>query len=302
MRKSQSIDRWTTEFPKISYFHPEVKNLNLIELKGQNYLECHEVYCDSTNQQARMLDAMFIYFEKTFENRSSYNILSIGCGSGSFEVPLLKKLLAKNQRIHFVGIDSNKEQTLATQQKLDTLARENENFSFDIFNEDFNSCFFDQSFDAILCIHVLYYCSNLESTLSKIRNLLDYDSKLVVMNAPLEDMAIPFFSISNQLWGRVPLYSHQIEETLDISQIPYSKQAISASLDISNCFDSQLERGKQLLDFILGVDTEYFSTSQKQMFLDYLHEISQTNSDGQITCSYPVNMLCVSKSATPPRL
>ena len=295
MRKSQSIDRWTTQFPKISYFHPEVTNLNLIELKGQNYLECHEVYCDSTNQQAKMLDAMFIYFEKTFENRSSYNILSIGCGSGSFEVPLLKKLLAKNQKIHFVGIDSNKEQTLATQQKLDTLARENENFSFEIFNEDFNSCSFEQSFDAILCIHVLYYCSNLESTLSKIRNLLDSDSKLVVMNAPLEDMAIPFFSISNQLWGRVPLYSHQIEETLNLSQIPYSKQAISASLDISNCFDSQLEGGKQLLDFILGVDTEYFSASQKQIFLDYLGEISQTNSDGQITCPYPVNMLCVSK-------
>ncbi|MGB7377923.1 MAG: hypothetical protein WA959_15365, partial [Rivularia sp. (in: cyanobacteria)] len=78
-------------------------------------------------------------------------------------------------------------------------------------------------------------------------------------------------------------------------QIPYSKQAISASLDISNCFDSQLKRGKQLLDFILGVDTEYFSTSQKQMFLDYLSEISQTDLDGQITCPYPVNMLCVSK-------
>ncbi len=295
MRTSQPIDRWTTEFAKISYFHGEVPNLNLIELKGQNYLECHEVYCHSTNQQAKMLDAMFIYFEKTFEDRSSYSILSVGCGSGSFEVPLLKKLLAKNQKIHFVGIDSNKEQTLATQQKLDNLARENENFSFEIFNEDFNSCSFKQSFDAILCIHVLYYCSDLESTLSKIRNILNSDSKLVVMNAPLEDMAIPFFSISNKLWGRVPLYSHQIEETLDIRQIAYSKQAIPASLDISTCFDSQLERGKQLLDFILGVDTKYFSASQKQMFLDYLREISKTNPDGQITCPYPVNMLCVSK-------
>lgn len=295
MRKSQSIDGWATEFAKISYFQQEVPNLNLIELKGQNYLECHEVYCNSTNQQAKMLDAMFIYFEKTFENRSSYSILSIGCGSGSFEVPLLKKLLAKNQKIHFVGIDSNKEQTLATQQKLDSLARENENFSFEIFNEDFNLCSFKQSFDAILCIHVLYYCSNLESTLSKIRKLLDSDSKLVIMNAPLEDMGIPFFCISNKLWGRVPLYSHQIEETLDIGQIPYSKQAISASLEISTCFDLQLEQGQQLLDFILGVDSKYFSVSQKQMFLDYLREISKTNPDGQITCPYPVNMLCVSK-------
>jgi SAM-dependent methyltransferase len=295
MGTSQSIDRWTTQFAKISYFHREVINLNLIELKGQNYLECHEVYCHSTNQQAKMLDAMFIYFEKTFENRSSYSILSVGCGSGSFEVPLLEKLLAKNQKIHFVGIDSNKEQTLATQQKLDRLARENGNFSFEIFHEDFNSCSFKQCFDAILCIHVLYYCSNLESTLSKIRNILDSDSKLVVMNAPLEDMAIPYFCISNNLWGTVPWYSQEIEETFDICRIPYSKQAISASLDISTCFDSQLKRGKQLLDFILGVDTEYFSASQKQMFLDYLREISKTNPDAQITCPYPVNMLCVSK-------
>jgi SAM-dependent methyltransferase len=295
MRKSHSIDRWITEFGQISYFHREVENLNLIELQGQNYLECHEVYCHSTNQQAKMLDAMFSYFEKTFEDRSTYSILSVGCGSGSFEVPLLKKLLAKNQKIHFVGIDSNKEQTLATQQKLEKLALENEKFSFEIFNEDFNSCSFKQSFDAILCIHVLYYCSNLESTLAKIRNILDSDSRFIVMNAPLEDMAIPFFSISNQLWGRVPLYSHQIEETFDIRQIPYSKQAISASLDISTCFDSQLKRGKQLLDFILGVDTKYFSASQKQMFLDYLREISKTNPDGQITCPYPVNMLCVNK-------
>lgn len=294
MPKLQTIDRWTTEFPKILDFNREVINLNLIELEGQNYLECHEVYCDSTNQQAKMLDAMFIYVEKTFEDRSRYNILSIGCGSGFFEIPLLKKLLDKNQKIHFVGIDSNKEETSAIQQKLDSLARQNKNFSFEIFNEDFDSFSFNRSFDVILCVHVLYYSSNLESTLLKISYLLGYDSKLVIMNAPLQDMAIPFFCISNKLWGTAPWYSQEIEKTFALRKIPYSKQHISASLDISSCF-VQSVRGKQLLDFILGVDTEYFRTYQKQMFLDYLREISQTNLDGKITCPYPANMLCVSK-------
>lgn len=168
-----------------------------------------------------------------------------------------------------------------------------QNISFDAIHADFNNLSISQNFDMVWCIHSLYYFSELESTLFKMLSLLKADGKIAIASEPLQALGIPFLYFLGFLQKSLPNHSEDVVAALERLKCRYKKQAIAASLNVSSCFNSHSQEGKQLLDFILGFNTSYFSNSQKQIFLDYLHKISCTNLDEEKNCPYNSNLFWI---------
>ena len=78
------------------------------------------------------------------------------------------------------------------------------------------------------------------------------------------------------------LFSDDLYQFFSEYNISFHQEIIESPLNITKCFQKDSQLGKYLLDFIVGANTTYFSTSQLQILLDYFSSNSQKLESGEI--------------------
>ncbi|NEP79401.1 MAG: class I SAM-dependent methyltransferase [Okeania sp. SIO3B3] len=259
------------------------QKLKLVKLNEQEYMEGLIAYRSQQNEQEMIIEATFQAIEKHKYSQESYNILSIGCGSGVFDKPFLTKLLELNKSIHFVGVEPKEVGCLKTEewcQKLSTFKPNK--FWFKIYPvslEEFQPL---QTFDIILLIHSCYYFSEIKSSVEKVYGLIGEEGIAIVAISLKTEISELYCYVNQRFYQRQRFYSEDLDRVLSEKNISFHQEIIESPVNITECFQKDSQLGKHLLDFIIGANTTYFSPSQLQVLLDYLSSNSQKLESGKI--------------------
>jgi len=291
---SDNVVLVSQKFPGIDRFEQEVAKMQLQKLSNEEYYQAHKALFSRTNQHAMMIEAGLRYADEVVGSKAECSVLSVGCGYGLFDEPFLRQLSLKTKKLHFVGVDRNEAECVIIEKKCHAIAAEcspKHKFDWQIHPRDFVNFESFQMFNIILLVHVCYYFTELEYPIRKAYELLDEGGQLIIMNNPLEEFKAPSSCILKQLGGIDYWYSEDIQLVLNQCHLSFERERIGASLNINP--DSDL--GKKVLNFIVSVKVEYFSSLQLQLLLEYLRKISSKKPDGEIIVSYPVDVFCIKK-------
>lgn len=210
------------------------------------------------------------------EDYEDFSILSVGSGSGLFEVPMLKKLLAEGKKVsRFTGVDIDEDANRLLKDALNTefaslLDNEIVSASFDAFNPK-------EPADIILYNHVFEYIR--EGQLDWMRKSLDLlaaGGKLLLFSPIQGGINAIYEQNMNEHFDYVPYYSADIEKMLSDAGMAFSKERIEGECDISLLDELDNDpNGTRLLSFLTQVDCRKVPGEQLAEQVSYFKSLAQ---------------------------
>jgi|GEM_PF-1934461 len=271
--------------------------LELVQLSEEEYTESQIVYRSRDNEKEVILEAILQTIKPKLSSQDNYRILSIGCGQGIFEKPFLQNLLERDKTLHFVGVEPKEKECTKIKKWCDKISAERQGkFSFKIHSVGFEEFASDESFDIILLINSLYYFSELEPSIQKTYQLLSKEGIAIATISPMRRLLNePYYCVNKRLYSQSRWFSEDIQKALIESNISFRKETIDFLVNITDSFQKGSQFGKQLLDFMIGANTAYFSPLQLRLLLDYFASGSQKMETGEIMLPHSVDLFSFEK-------
>jgi len=105
----------------------------------------------------------------------------------------------------------------------------------------------------------------------------------------------PYYCVNKRLYSQSRWFSEDIQKALIESNISFRKETIDFLVNITDSFQKGSQFGKQLLDFMIGANTAYFSPLQLRLLLDYFASGSQKMETGEIMLPHSVDLFSFEK-------
>lgn len=247
------------------------------ELTHERYDETHELFERSSDQQQLILHWLQALILSEFANFDPLKILSVGCGSGILDNPLVASIATKSQQVEYTAVDPNAVACRRFRNDFDE--QQLENVELDIQQQTIESVDTSDHFHVIHLVHSLYYFKDPACTIERLLKLLAPDGKLVIVlapNAKLNQLASCFWTHhqENGIWFSDGLADHLAENNLT-----FAKHRIDGEVDVQRCFDSDCRQGEMLLDFITQSDCQHLDDDVLQLCQDYLRSIGRQEDD-----------------------
>ena len=261
-------------------------------LTHQRFDETHELFERSSNQQQLILEWLSDLIQSHCAKLDPLRILSVGCGSGILDNPLIKSIAETSKRVEYTGVDPNVVACRRFQDEFDN--QKLPNVQLDLREENIETLTSTDRFDIILVVHSLYYFDDPANTLDSLLRLLAPDGKVVIVQAPegeLNQLAKCFWThhTENGIWFSDCLANH-------LSQCPleFSRQRIDGEVDVARCFEADCPRGEMMLDFITQSDCRQLEDEILQRCLSYLRHISRWD-NGSILVAHPADAFVIER-------
>jgi SAM-dependent methyltransferase len=220
-------------------------------LEGERYKDGQLIFRHSSNQQQLMLDWLGEHFISQLGS-TPIRFLSIGAGTGIFDVPIIQEFLRRDLQIEYEGIDPNEKVLSLLENSLRPLA--GEKLKVSVILSDFESYHTLNKFSFILLVHTHYFFSDLCQSLQKAWDLLEEGATIILYSA-LDIFLSQFFNVTFQSnFGHPPWLSHHVQKALNSLNIPFQREPINAVLDITACFSADEKAARDLLAFIIHAD------------------------------------------------
>jgi ubiquinone/menaquinone biosynthesis C-methylase UbiE len=237
-----------------------------------------------------MLDWLEQSFVAQFEHET-VKFLSIGAGTGIFDEQVIRGFLRRDLRIHYEGLDPNKEVLELLETSLRQLT--GEKLTVSTLLSDFESYQTSKKFNFILLVHTHYFFYDIRQNLQKAWALLEVGGTMVLYSA-LDIFLSQFFNVTFQSnFGHPPWLSHHVQEALKNLSIPFRRESINAVLDISTCFGENEKAANDLLSFIIHADVTH--TSGRDILLACLKK-NPTRENEKFLLPHTVDVFSISKA------
>ena len=250
------------------------KVITMSVLSDHYYVECHELFRNLTSQTDLMLNRVKDYCQ----NRESISILSVGCGMGLFEIPMLALLMAVGKTIpNFAGIDVNEYACNVFKRKLD--AEFNSRLRYEVINQPFQEFSSTTRFDLILYNHVFEYLGDHHMKwIYKSFNLLSEDGNILIFSPNRGGINKIYAEMMKEVSGFTPFFSDDIERILAGNSIEFASEVIIAECDISllQAADDNPDKIK-LLSFLTQIDCRKIPEQRKKKYLEYYLNLRNGN-------------------------
>jgi len=204
-------------------------------LSDAEYAEYFSEFLFRSNQHDKIL--RWVHTQSLINLNSVQSMLSVGCGSGIFDLkfaqllPNLNKLtLVEPNNDHLSSLEKN-------------VAEVSVPFTTHIKDSYLEACQFNEPFDLILFAHSLYYMQDVESILKQASNMLSKHGKLLLLHEPPSGGMVQMLKQMG-LFGRISLTSHHLEQYLAKLELDYQIDVIPINLDIQ-------EISNGILNFLL---------------------------------------------------
>lgn len=248
-----------------------------LALSHARFDEAHELFERSSSQQQLILDWLIELISSQYALHPELRILSVGCGSGILDVPLIRSIASTTRQLKYTGVDPNERACQRFQDDFD-----NQHFSntqLDLRVQDIESLTSTDLFDVICLVHSMYYFDDPASTLDKLLELLAPGGRLVIVQAPdaeLNQLAKCFWTHheENGIWFSDCLAGHLAERRL-----AFTRERIEGQVDVSRCFRADCPRGEMMLDFITQSESRQLDGDIVQLCLRYLDCVSRPQED-----------------------
>ncbi|NEQ62882.1 MAG: hypothetical protein F6K53_38185 [Moorea sp. SIO4A1] len=128
----------------------------------------------------------------------------------------------------------------------------------------------------------LYYFSEIEPSIRKSHQILRERGIIIVGINKKKLLNQPYYYINQRLYGKPRWFAEDLEKVLIERNISFCQETMEFSVNIKECFIKESQVGKQLLDFMVGANTAYFSPLQLRLLLDYFGTCAQKMEGGEI--------------------
>ena len=261
----------------------------LVPLDEQRFLDTHAVYEGRSDQQLRIIE----WFAESLAPATSggaFRVLSVGCGSGLLDFPVAARMAEQTGDLHYVGIDPNATQCAAFERRFDDARLAG--VRIDVMAGSFEDLEVARDFDVAHFVHCLYYMPDPMSALARARDLLAPGGRLVVFQAPCEelnDLATRFY---DKQYARPTLFAEELASALDARGWRYERGRIDARVDVTPFIDGDPEVGLALRDFILQVNSERLPVAVNALVDVYLRIVA-VHRDDRSHIAHPVDYFII---------
>jgi SAM-dependent methyltransferase len=271
-----------------------VSNLEQVHaLSDKDYAQCLEVFEANSDQRFRILDWLE---EKILTDmlKSSNSILSVGCGTGSFDEHVLTSLNRLRGQVKYLGIEPNQLEAAQFLKRMNAQNSDQMDVDTSVLVEKFGDRSFDQEFDLILFVHSIYYLDDRNDAIDAALNALNPGGILIIVVAPDESLN----AIANLIWQRQmrkkSFFSDDLRRHFNARGIDYSETRISANLDATSGFNSTSQEGRDIIDFTVQTRTGLLPEPLQKDISDFLLSTSIVE-DGNTYLPHPVDIFSCKK-------
>jgi len=189
-------------------------------------------------------------------------ILSLGCGDGDVDLPLLYELHAARP-VHYVGVDVNERSLAAFRNKLTETMPVSPNLSATLLIDNLEEVTDPHGFDVIILSHVLYYVADPGALIARlVRTLLRTDGRLIVVHSAKD--GIPSVMAAT---GLTPfLTAEAIADSLTSAGEPFTVTTVLTELDVTEIV-AHSPTGHTLLSFLIERDVATLSDNQRHQLV-----------------------------------
>ena len=274
------------------------------QLSHERFDRAHEHFEGSSDQQGRILawlqqfsTARLIQLSDDISWNEAYlRVLSVGCGSGILDNPLIRTLsetvgdTADRMPVRYTGVDPNPVACNRFRQGFERSPASNVDLT--VLESTVEALGNPGLFDLIHAVHSLYYFANPANSLQALIERLHPRGDLVIFQAPkaqLNQLADCFWveHTDVDIW-----FSDDVARYLKLSGMQFDQHRIDAHVDVTSCFDPDCAEGRLILDFITQTDCERLGRRPMEMVLVYLRAVGKVEAD-RILVPHPVDVFVV---------
>ncbi len=211
-------------------------------LSNKRFDETHELFERSSNQQQLILEWLRDLIRSHCASSDPLRILSVGCGSGILDNPLIRSIATTARSVEYTAVDPNAIACRRFQGDFDN--QQLPNVRLDLREHGIEALTATDRFDIIHVVHALYYFDDPAATLDGLIRLLAPDGKMVIVHAPeaeLNQLAKCFWThhAENGIW-----FSDCLADHLSQRRLVFSRQRIHGEVDVARCFEADCPREK----------------------------------------------------------
>ena len=266
----------------------------LPQMSSTYYGAAHAQFEAASDQQSLLL-RWFAEHARADDTGQRVAVLSVGCGSGMFDRPLVEKWKLQTPRLSYVGVDPN---APGCAQFAEGFRHEKgDDVRIEVHAVPFGAYVTAMRFDVVHFVQSIYYVPEPAAALTRALNLLKPDGKLVVAVAPAAEMNQIAERFWEKQWGRPACFAENVCALLDAEKLPYDVDVIDARLDVTSCFDSMSAQGGAILDFLVQGKTADLPRPLQAALRNYVRAISTETSGGTWLAPHPVWVLTVRPKA-----
>ncbi len=263
---------------------------NPSQLSHERFDETHELFEKSSNQQHHIVEWLKHLVASRFERCSPLKILSVGCGSGILDRPLIQAIATNNRRVEYTGVDPNGGACGRFQRGFEKM--ELPSVQLKLLEQKIEAITSSDQYHFIKIVHSLYYVDDPANTLDLLLDLLAPGGIIAIVHAPNAELN----QLSQCFWTRHEekgiWFSDSLVEHLTSRGLTYSKQRIDAEMDATHCFVNDSPEGRMLLEFIIQSDCQGVDNQILEHCLSYLRSISRLHG-GSILLPHPADTFVI---------
>ena len=261
---------------------PVMKSPPLSDLQ---YAECFNAFKQISNEWTAIEEWVNEKFIPALGDLSSLDILSVGSGTGDFDLTLMRLLRSKVPAISYVALDPNQEHNRRFQEgfeksDLDTV-------SLRIIQSVFREDRVAGTFDVILMTHCLYYVEERKQAIRLALSRLKPGGSLLIFHQTPMGINEIQRTFMRQVKGDVKeeFSSRDIMDVFNEMGVGFSFDVIISDLDVTDCITGN-QRGRLLLNFFLESNLDDVDQFMRKKIVGTMKEISRER-DGRRYMFHP---------------
>jgi SAM-dependent methyltransferase len=265
-------------------------------LTDKEYAECFDAFKHVSSEWMAMQD----WLEKEFlphlsenESTKALSVLSIGSGTGDFDLALMRILLEKIPQLSYVAVDPNPEHNRIFCQRYMNCGLKLD--SFEIVPHPFGQNHLDGGFDLIHLTHCLYYIPNRRESIARAYKMLNQGGFLLIFHQTtlgINEIQKAYMKLVKGD-AKEMFSAHDISVIFDELGLRFNYDVLISDIDVTECIKDS-EVGRRILNFFLESDLSEIDPSLKEDIIATMKEICR-HENGRYYLFHPCGIFWIRK-------
>lgn len=265
-------------------------------LSDREYAECFDTFKQISTEWDSKLKWLNDEFFPQHGWTRPLNILSVGSGTGDFDLQFMRLILQRCPINSYIAVDPNPDHNEGFQSGFSESGLAIPDFR--ILPQAFPVQHIDMQFDLVLLTHCLYYMPDrLGAIQSSLDILNDQGLVLVFHQTPRGINEIQRRFLKQAKGDESEMYSSRdIYQLLESISADFTFDIIDGMLDVSDLAAPESRRGKHLLNFFLECRADLLPLTFRQEVVNFIHDLAYAEKDHWVIF-HPVGIFCISPSS-----
>ena len=265
-------------------------------LSDREYAECFDTFKQISTEYRSTKKWLIEEFLPQRRWTSPLNILSIGSGTGDFDIQMMKFILKRWRIESYVAVDPNSDHNQIFQTRFRESGLPVQNFR--ILSQTFPVKNLDMKFDLVHMTHCLYYIPDRLKAIQGALDILNNQGRVLIFHqTPLGINEIQQRFLKRAKGHENEMYSSKdIYRLLESLPVTFEFDIIDGILDVSEFTASESHRGSRLLNFFLECRADLLPPEFRGEVVDFIKCLAFPDKNRQVIF-HPVGVFSISHAS-----